>query len=277
MEIDLQKILKELYEISGFRISVYDLNLHEIASYPAKLSPFCSCLQQNKKAKQNCIEQDQNAFAKVRQEGKPYIYRCRFGLYEAVAPLYYFDVLSGFLIMGQALDSCQAEKKQVLALAQPFVSNKEQLLQAIDSLPVCSRQKLSSYLSIMSVCAEYITLSNRFGPRSASLPQQIKQYLKQHYTEKILLDQLCTQFYCSKATLTQSFRQEYGETIHEYLLHLRIKQAKTLLLADGKISEIAVKCGFSEQNYFCKVFLRETGMTPTEYRRSVQMSKNSSF
>lgn len=47
MNIDLKQMLKELYQISGFRISVYDTEWREIASYPQQLSDFCSCIQKN--------------------------------------------------------------------------------------------------------------------------------------------------------------------------------------------------------------------------------------
>ena len=40
------------------------------------------------------------------QEGA-YIYQCRFGLYEAAAPLYHYGVLAGYLMMGQVLDPAQ--------------------------------------------------------------------------------------------------------------------------------------------------------------------------
>ena len=276
MDIGLQEVLKELYEISGFRVSVYDLECREIASYPGPLSSFCTYIQQNANALKSCVENDQKAFKIVKEQGKPYIYRCRFGLYEAVAPLYYFDTLSGYFMMGQVLDAQSGESDRVYTMSEQFADDKQRLRDAIEALPVCSKRKLSSYLSIMSICAEYITLSNRFGPRHTNLPQNVKHYLKQHYAEKILLSELCRRFYCSKATLTHLFKQEYGETINEYLLRIRIRHAMEKLRSDGKLSQIAAECGFGEQNYFCKVFRRETGKTPTEYRRQL-IEKETAF
>lgn len=267
MNIDLKQMLKELYQISGFRISVYDTEWREIASYPQQLSDFCSCIQKKPDAKKICIHNDRLAFQSVKQSGEPYIYRCQFGLYEAVAPLYYFGMLSGYLMMGQVLETAPNSRKQVLDLALPYCDDKDAMQTIIHQMPSCSSQTFSSYLTIMSICAEYITLSNRFRPVHQNLAQSIKEYLELHYPEKITLNTLCRQFYCSRATLMTAFRQEYDQTINRFLLIIRVRVAKEKLTSgNDSISEVAIKCGFADQNYFCKVFRQQEGLTPTQYR-----------
>ena len=267
MNIDLKQMLKELYQISGFRISVYDTEWREIASYPQQLSGFCSCIQKNPDAKKICIHNDRLAFQSVKQSGEPYIYRCQFGLYEAVAPLYYFGMLSGYLMMVQVLETAPNSRKQVLDLALPYCDDKDAMQTIIHQMPSCSSQTFSSYLTIMSICAEYITLSNRFRPVHQNLAQSIKEYLELHYPEKITLNTLCRQFYCSRATLMTAFRQEYDQTINRFLLIIRLRVAKEKLTSgNDSISEVAIKCGFADQNYFCKVFRQQEGLTPTQYR-----------
>ena len=267
MNIDLKQMLKELYQISGFRISIYDTEWREIASYPQQLSGFCSCIQKNPDAKKICIHNDRLAFQSVKQSGEPYIYRCQFGLYEAVAPLYYFGMLSGYLMMGQVLETAPNSRKQVLDLALPYCDDKDAMQTIIHQMPSCSSQTFSSYLTIMSICAEYITLSNRFRPVHQNLAQSIKEYLELHYPEKITLNTLCRQFYCSRATLMTAFRQEYDQTINRFLLIIRVRVAKEKLTSgNDSISEVAIKCGFADQNYFCKVFRQQEGLTPTQYR-----------
>ena len=267
MNIDLKQMLKELYQISGFRISVYDTEWREIASYPQQLSDFCSCIHKKPDAKKICIHNDRLAFQSVKQSGEPYIYRCQFGLYEAVAPLYYFGMLSGYLMMGQVLETAPNSRKQVLDLALPYCDDKDAMQTIIHQMPSCSSQTFSSYLTIMSICAEYITLSNRFRPVHQNLAQSIKEYLELHYPEKITLNTLCRQFYCSRATLMTAFRQEYDQTINRFLLIIRLRVAKEKLTSgNDSISEVAIKCGFADQNYFCKVFRQQEGLTPTQYR-----------
>ena len=104
-EIALADIVKELSNISGFRISIYDTNQNELEGYPKKGSAFCQLIQQNPKALSLCHCNDKKAFETARQTGEVYLYQCCFGLYEAVAPLYHNGILSGFLMMGQTLDA----------------------------------------------------------------------------------------------------------------------------------------------------------------------------
>lgn len=265
--ISLETVLKELHSISGFRISVHDIHCKEIASYPKALSKFCSLIQQDEMMHERCIKNDRAAFEKVKKTEEPFIYRCQFGLYEAVAPLYYSGILSGYLMMGQALDTSIHTKEQVYRVSSHYVGNKECLRQAIEEIPASTKEKIASCINIMSICAEYITLSNRFKASTKNISQDVKKYIKENYQEKITLEGLCEQFYCSKATLTSSFKQTYGQTINEYINQIRLEQAeKLLIVSDMKIGEIAGQCGFADQNYFSKVFLKKYGLTPKEYR-----------
>ena len=265
MEIELKDVLKDLYNISGFRVSVHDLEFREIACYPEQLSELCSCIQENPLGKQFCLKNDRMAFETVRRTESPYIYQCCFGLYEAVAPLFYYDELSGYLMMGQGLGKEQNAVEQVLALSEKFAQDKELLRKKAMKLPSCSRDEIASYLDIMCICAQYITINNRFGP--VNLSQSVMRYLKQHYMEKITLHHLCEHFYCSKATLTNSFKREYGQTIGETLTQLRLKKAKEMLKSRNKtVAQVAQECGFREQNYFCRIFRKHIGTTPSKYR-----------
>lgn len=176
-------------------------------------------------------------------------------------------MLSGYLMMGQVLETAPNSRKQVLDLALPYCDDKDAMQTIIHQMPSCSSQTFSSYLTIMSICAEYITLSNRFRPVHQNLAQSIKEYLELHYPEKITLNTLCRQFYCSRATLMTAFRQEYDQTINRFLLIIRLRVAKEKLTSgNDSISEVAIKCGFADQNYFCKVFRQQEGLTPTQYR-----------
>ena len=268
MNIDLKQMLKELYQISGFRISVYDTEWREIASYPQQLSDFCSCIQKKPDAKKICIHNDRLAFQSVKQSGEPYIYRCQFGLYEAVAPLYYFGMLSGYLMMGQVLETAPNSRKQVLDLALPYCDDKDAMQTIIHQMPSCSSQTFSSYLTIMSICAEYITLSNRFRPVHQNLAQSIKEYLELHSPEKNHIKHSMPAILLQQSDFNgQHFVKRYDQTINRFLLIIRLRVAKEKLTSgNDSISEVAIKCGFADQNYFCKVFRQQEGLTPTQYR-----------
>ena len=97
---------------------------------------------------------------------------------------------------------------------------------------------------------------------------QVREHLEQHFSEKITLDRLSEQFYMNKYYLAHLFKEQFGTTIGEYLLNLRITHAKQLLRFSSQTTEtIAAACGMSDANYFARMFRRVEGLSPSEYRR----------
>ncbi len=274
-EIALADILKELSNVSGFRISIYDTEQNELEAYPKKGSAFCQFIQKNPKALSLCHKNDKKAFETAKQTGNVYLYQCCFGLYEAVAPLYHNGILSGYLMMGQTMDTMHDSPKHTFQSALPFVQNPEELKQTVSQIPIRSKSQILSCISIMEICAAYITLSNRLKLNNQTLPVKIKEYIHTHFSSQITLDQLCGYFYCSRATLTKSFRNAYQQSILEYITSYRLQQSKRMLEDPSlSIQSIARQCGFSDQNYFTKVFHQKCGLTPLTYRNQMMKTSN---
>ena len=98
--------------------------------------------------------------------------------------------------------------------------------------------------------------------------QEIKDYLDTHYTEKITLDALAERFYINKFYLTRVFKEQFGQSVTNYLVQLRITQSKRLLrFTDRSIEAVAQECGLNDANYFSRLFKKVEGITPGEYRR----------
>ena len=282
--IELLTVLKEMHNISGFRLSIYDTNMHEIAAYPRNLSSFCSMVQQYDEVHKRCVQNDSAAFDIVKETQEIYIYRCKFGLYEAVAPLYHFGVLSGYLMMGQTLDTKEDSKAFVFAEASKYIKDKEYLKNEIDLIPTSSEDQILSCVAIMNICAEYISLSNRLNLTDKNLAHEIKKYMNQNYTERITLDSLSNRFFYSKTTIMNVFKNAYGISVNQYLQDTRLSHALQLLEhSDYSIHYISGKCGFVDQNYFSKVFSKKYGVTPSSYRKNsihvapVEDHRDSSF
>ena len=99
---------------------------------------------------------------------------------------------------------------------------------------------------------------------------QLIEYVNQHYAEDISLSDLADKFHMNYSYLSCYFKQHTGENLTSYINRIRIDKAKDLLkYSDQSISQISAKIGFSEHNYFSKVFKKFTGMTPIEYRNSL--------
>lgn len=91
-------------------------------------------------------------------------------------------------------------------------------------------------------------------------------FMKQHYAERISLDQLCRCTNLSKSTLLRVFARSKGVTPYRYLENIRIGAAKKLLEQGAAPVEAAMQTGFSDQSHFTNYFQRFIGLSPGAYR-----------
>ncbi len=269
--LEISTILKEFHMISGFRISIHDAEFNEIYAYPAELSSYCASIQRDSKNRKRCLRNDQEAFLKVKETGEVVVYRCSHGLYEAVAPIYHYGILSGYFMIGQVCDDKKVYASQLFKSVYDVLLDKERAEAAVESVKEVPIQMINSYISIMTVVAEYVTQSNRLSPGNGNLAVLINTYLNQNYSSKITLEILAERFTCSQSLLIKSFKKEYGTTIMNELMKIRLTKAEELLkMSRISLKEIADDCGFSDQNYFSKVFAVKYGCSPSEYRKKIR-------
>ncbi len=93
--------------------------------------------------------------------------------------------------------------------------------------------------------------------------RQITNYLVEHLNEMTNLDKMAEELMVSKSHLVRRAKELTGFTIQTLHEKLKIEQAKNLLQVESiKLSEIATRLGFQNQNYFSSVFKKNTGMSP---------------
>lgn len=96
------------------------------------------------------------------------------------------------------------------------------------------------------------------------------QYMSNHLTENITSQEIADSLYMSDSRLRAKFKQETGMSVHEYLLILKVNEAKKLLkLTDRSIIQIAYYLNFSSQSHFQNIFKSITGITPKQFRNKL--------
>lgn len=95
-------------------------------------------------------------------------------------------------------------------------------------------------------------------------------YIESHFREEITIDQLSRMANMSTRHFRRIFHGIYGTSPLKYINNLRI-QAASHLLTNSKLSvtEIAIRCGYSDGNYFSSKFKQATGKSPMEYRKYI--------
>ena len=82
-------------------------------------------LEKNKNAFQHCIDCDYKAMEHVKKTGELYIYKCHFGLNEAIMPLYSYGSLTGYLMMGQAVIGTYRNYSEIIEKSKEYFQDKE--------------------------------------------------------------------------------------------------------------------------------------------------------
>lgn len=95
----------------------------------------------------------------------------------------------------------------------------------------------------------------------------VLNYIHEHLTEKIAVDALSRKAYLSRNVFFKWFREQFGITPLDYINNERIKLAKQLLAKPQyKVHTVSNMCGFSDVNYFVRLFKKNEGITPKAYK-----------
>ncbi len=267
IDMPILRLLQDFHRVTGAHLSMYDPDFQVLAFYPAKGVLFCRALQIDPHARECCLKNDHEAFAKVQETGQPYVYRCHCGLTEIVAPLYHYGQLSGYVMMGQITDQNPESLERIRKLAGRFEQGELPAVDLCNTIPRIDEKTLQSFINILCIVAEYLTQSHAIRPKREELATSIRRYIERHYAENLKIETLCTVFACSRGTLARHFHQQFGQTISAYLNEYRLHvAAEQLACTDKSVKEITYGCGFTDQNYFAKVFQKQYGCSPSRYR-----------
>lgn len=99
-----------------------------------------------------------------------------------------------------------------------------------------------------------------------------KAYMEQYYMEELTLRDMADLCGYSTSHFSRSFKECFGIKFVQYLMQVRVEQAKELLRrTELSVEMIAEKTGFQSLSYFCSSFKKETGMTPNQFRESGEL------
>lgn len=182
------------------------------------------------------------------------------------------------------LDSCRQSHMHPTAVRQFFVSvmakfagcagidiAKPEWLEFTEKISFANT--ISELLHILDSCCLYVW-QNALPPEAAAYKKDVQNvilYLQAHYMEKITLAEIAKAVNLNPSYLCRLFKRDTGENLFQYLNNLRIKTAAALLLTDDMYIKEAASCvGIEDAFYFARLFKRAYGVSPSEYRCSVE-------
>jgi len=132
--------------------------------------------------------------------------------------------------------------------------------------------KISTFQEIYHIFVEDIkSLCNRFDDERNKKAKNILfvaiQYIKANYMNEITLEEVAKHAGFSPNYFSRLFKSEFNKSFIDYLTNIRVEVAKELVMeGDRNISDIAWAVGYHDPNYFTKVFKKNVGLAPSEYK-----------
>ena len=266
-------VLADLHRITGFRVSLHGADYGEIAAYPQAKCELCRLVQGVAGEYENCVNSDRASCKSAIDKREAHIYKCRYGMTEAVSPLYNFGTLTGFLMMGQVYE-CEADRERGAMAMISAGLDEDEVRKLMKMIPTASPELIPSFVRIMTICAQYLTVSHAIPSNKPTIAHLAKEYIYLHFHTKIDINRICREIGCSKSALLSAFKKEYGTTVNAYITEVRLDEALHMLRhGERRVGEIALLCGFSDQSYFSKVFSAKYGIPPSEYRQAADKSR----
>ena len=144
--------------------------------------------------------------------------------------------------------------------------------------PIGSEQMIGCYMTTLLVShLRQINRPQNVDKKTGSQPMldAMITYMEQHLTGKMSLELLSEEFHVSPSYIKRLFAQYKQMGAMKFFTTMKIEQAKRFLREREKnVSQIAEDLGYDNIYYFCNQFKKFTGMSPMEYRRSVNAISN---
>lgn len=169
--------------------------------------------------------------------------------------------------------------KDIFIKVSSIVNDFNQVLQSIneDEFDVFyyideinTKTELCDYISevVFNICEKMKLMRSE---RSKKTIEMVKLYIQMHFKENISLKSVAEHVHMNYTYLSEFFKKETGINFMDYLIEVRINEAKILLKNPiNKIYEIGNMVGYEEPASFNRVFKKIVGLTPAEYRKVIK-------
>ena len=126
----------------------------------------------------------------------------------------------------------------------------------------------SAVESIMEVACP----ADEVGASSTDTVRKVHDYLVEHLSERVTIEELSRMFHINATTLKEAFKAEYGTSLAAHIKEHRMEKAATLLRESGlSVAEIAKIVGFESRSRFGTAFKEKYGVLPSEYRNRASL------
>ena len=266
----LSQLQMNLYELVGVQTNIWDISGKNVQLF-GKHSRFCSIMNADQEGHRRCEECDYKAMKACMERRQAYTYKCHAGLRECVLPVFDSGEIVAYIAFGQVLDdsSRKLQWEDTLEALDWYEGDIAELKDAYGELVQFSQVKHKAFAELLEAITSYIQLEGIIRSANFSDQQRLEMFIDEHYMEKLSLKSISESLGIGTTKLCSLAKKLSPDgSITKLISIRRVEAAKILLLKENmSIAEIAEKVGFSDYNYFTKIFKKISGVTPSQYRK----------
>ncbi len=266
----LKSVLSDFYVLTKCTISIWDADFNQIMFYPPAMSDFCKAIKSNPMGKLKCLESDKTACINAAKLKKPYTFTCHAGLVDTAVPIYYDNEVIAYMMFGQIrdLEQVYSNLNNSKVVCQKYGISEKDVEAYYNKLAILDKSQMKASANFLQMFTSHLYLSQMIKIEKNVLAFDIDSYIDRNIEKDISVKELCNQFKISKNRLYQLSHKFFNTTINNYIITKKLEKAKHYLTTtDISINEVSGKAGFSDYNYFIRIFKNRIGYTPLSYRK----------
>jgi YesN/AraC family two-component response regulator len=274
----LSELAQAFYTLSGMRIGLLDPDAVEFFAYPSERSIFCTIARSHPQINKKCIKCDLEAFQKCKKTGSPIIYQCHLGLTEVIAPVKEDDIIICYFMFGQIIvdETKEQSRDDIYNHIKTEGFDEAKIKDAIKNIKSVNIMHVNASVKMMEAILSYMFSNKLVTLTKVQFINQLNSYIASHFSKDIHIDDLCKYYGIGRTRLYELSKSYLDCGLYEYVTHQKIIYAQKLLKETSlNIMDIAEEAGFSDYNYFSRVFRKRAGVSPRQYRtNSIRVKQN---
>ena len=273
LKYDLEKLtdtVTDFYRLTGINIVMLDGDFRLLVGDLELNNGFCHMIQSTEEGRCRCGCSDLSLLTQCKERRCAVTHQCHAGLSDMAVPLLEGDIPVGYLLFGQICET-HGERLPFSAVyerVRDLGLDRDALEKEYESLHFFDRERVESATRIVTMLTRYIWMEDMILSEADSRFEKLVEYINGHLREPLTVDLLCRTFHMPKNLLYRCFHEKYQCTVNGYILLRRMERAKLLLrTTEDSVSSVGALVGFEDGNYFCRMFKREVGCSPLQYRK----------
>lgn len=264
-KVKLQQAVDHFYRATGFGINIVKNDLTNTFVYHITVNPYCDLIRQSSLGRSRCARSDQQLLCRCQESKRSEFCTCHAGLVNTLTPIIFDDIIVGYVMLYSLR---KAPFSEVAPMISGLPTDMTLLESAYNTVEEYDAAKFESIEALATMLAKYIIMEDIITFKLDTNLERVKEYIHEHLDSNLSIQEISRHTHLSKSVLYKIFHEHLGCTINDYITSQRLKKACSLLqTTDMSLEEIAASTGFSNADYFGRVFKKKKGCTPSKYRK----------